>query len=626
MKNLLLSAALLSISTMSFAQLYVTPNGATDSYMYVNDEVLFVTDDIELDANNAGTTEASIYLRGTSQLIQGNNVANSGDGFISVYQNTPDDDAWDYTFWASPIGDQDLANSGNQNFGIMRVYDPVTTTDSNQTAITFAVNGIQSPMTISRRWLYRRPAGSGWIPIYTGTNVPTGMGFTMKGLGTTNHVQTYDFRGRPNNGDIVVNIATAGPALSGNPYPSALDLNRLFYDTDASDPDGTNAPNGGGNNEISEFRFWDENRSINSHLYSQNQGGYGVWVPMGSNPNTVNAGMYTVAPFLHYTGGGTATGGQTGSGASYERRYAPIGQGFNIVADADGPITYKNQYRVWVTEGATSEFRTPDGGGLGLSTGTGATLPAPEPQAEDTRIPHLRIHTYFERTHFRDMVLAFSDDATDKYDRGFDAKHPMDAGNAEVYFPVEDGSSATAPYVIQTVPFARDKQVPITFELDEETKFQLKAVDVVNFNVDAFLYDNVNFTYQKITDNQSADLRLPAGNYSDRFYIVFQDRSERSANLNQNEAETRRATVINNVTFFQNNPIAQLEVGNPEGYEIEAALIFDMAGKLVLSQNDLGNSTKLSFPTATFSDGVYLVKLITNENIIIDYKITVYNK
>ena len=89
MKTLLLSLAMLTTTANLFAQLYITPNGAssTDSYIYVDNEVLFVEQDINLVENtNDATTEASIYLRNQAQLVQGTTVsANSGTGYISIF-------------------------------------------------------------------------------------------------------------------------------------------------------------------------------------------------------------------------------------------------------------------------------------------------------------------------------------------------------------------------------------------------------------------------------------------------------------------------------------------------------------------------------------------------------------
>ncbi len=189
MKSLLLSAIVLLMSYSAMAQLYVTPNGttSTDSYVYVSDEILFVEQDVNLVANaNDPTTEASIYLRDEAQLIQGATAsANSGTGFISVYQDS-NSDSYDYNFWASPVGNQALAGSGNVNFGVLNFYDVNTVTDSDQTLVTAGYNGSPSPnLTISRRWLYKRPAGAGYQSIYSNYAVPAGIGFTMKGVGVS---------------------------------------------------------------------------------------------------------------------------------------------------------------------------------------------------------------------------------------------------------------------------------------------------------------------------------------------------------------------------------------------------------------------------------------------------------
>ena len=85
-------------------------------------------------------------------------------------------------------------------------------------------------------------------------------------------------------------------------------------------------------------------------------------------------------------------------------------------------------------------------------------------------------------------------------------------------------------------------------------------------------------------------------------------------------------TVMEKVTFFQNNPAKQLEVLNPEGYSLKSAAVYDMSGKLVINENNLGDDNKYSFYTGNLSDGVYLVKFTTSSNVIIDYKAIVHNK
>jgi hypothetical protein len=624
MKNLLLQTAMLLISAASIAQLYVKPNGATNSYVYVNDEVIFVEQDVNLAVNNGGTTRASIYLRNQAQLVQGiTSSANSGTGFISVFQNTPNDDSYDYSYWCPPVGAQHLGASGNQNFGIYKISDSLSNTHSALTNITVGVNGWTSPLTISTRWLYTRGSGAPFTAIGTTYGVTPGLGFTMKGTETINHNQLYDFRGRPNNGNIDIPVVANRVVLSGNPYPSALDLNRVFWDVD--------------NTEITEFRYWDEDRTIQSHLYLDNKGGYGTYVPGASDPSgTSENGLYTAPTFLHYDGAGNPSGSTGINGNVYDRRFAPIGQGFMIYTSASGTITLKNSHRRYIVEGAanSSIFRKGEPGtsNASMATDPSTGVPVIEP---DNRIPHIRINAFFGESHFRDLVLALSDESTDGFDRGFDGKHPMDATIAEAYFPVAIGQDTNVtPFVIQTVPYSLTKQIPITFTLDEPFDLKVLAVEEINLPTNnAFLWDKTTNIYHAITGGNQANIYLPAGEYAGRFFIVFRNstmnndtgidtESMASGDLGKSEAEVIQASV----DFFQNNRAAQLEVSNPDGYNIKAANIFDMSGKLVISEKNIGNVTNFSFSTANLSDGVYLVKLTTVDNVDIDYKITIHNK
>ncbi|MCB0465140.1 MAG: hypothetical protein KDC78_05610, partial [Aequorivita sp.] len=144
MKNLLLFSTLLLTSVGVFAQLTVKPNGAEDSYVYVSDQILYVTNETNLTRNGtANDQEASIYLRNNGQLIQGGTTSNnSGDGQLSVQQNTPETNAWAYYYWCSPIGNTGPVGSpvaaGNRNFGVKHLYepDPLTSVTAAQQAAT----------------------------------------------------------------------------------------------------------------------------------------------------------------------------------------------------------------------------------------------------------------------------------------------------------------------------------------------------------------------------------------------------------------------------------------------------------------------------------------------------------
>ncbi len=664
MKYLLLSFLIVSsVAAMAQADLFVRPNPTsnTDSYVYVSDVELYVEDNIELKKNiNNTETAGSIYLRNNGQLIQGSETArNSGDGMLSVYQSAEDSDQWTYNYWCYPVGKETGPDGHNTWSGLARVYGIDETSGSPSITSSFQADntsnlngftnpGTTTPVTISTRWIYKHPRGfeaeNDYIRVGASNAVPPGWGFTMKGVGVspnggndpsvnTGAGYTYDFRGRPNTGEIEIpvywsSLKNKGEyTLSGNPYPSALDLNRLWYDPANLDASG--------NSKLGEILYWDEDKTSNSHFYSENAGGYGSWIPMGSEPNgTTNLGMYTRPTFSVWNANGDMVSTQTGpNGAIIERRFAPIGQGFFFVPASDLPVSeqkivIKNAHRRYIPYGDKgSTFRKPtmdtnDNGGDTSFTSqeieddtTGAMF-----FQTDNRVPHFRINAFFDKSHVRDMVLAFSDEATDFYDNGFDATSPMDA-SSEAYFPVGPDYDRK-PYVINTVPFNVKKQIPIAFKLDKQFKFWIETVEEVKMRGQkAYIFDREENTYQEFTNGKSATYNLPAGTYDNRFFIVFKGEKEAAALTKETQERAQQQ-----VDFFQNNQLGVLEVKNPEGYDIKQALVFDISGKLVYQKKNIGTERFFSFPTSNLSDGVYIVKLKTADNIDINYKASVYNK
>ena len=646
MKTLLLLLAMLITSSTVFSQLYVQPNptSTTDSYIYVDDEILFVEQDVNLKKNvNDLTTVASIYLRNEAQLIQGTTSSdNDGDGQISVYQNAPDSDRWTYNYWCSPVGNETIVGSGNKNFGLFRIYDIQGLTDSNVTLRTTGrdgsktedgLNGTAPNLTISSRWMYTHPRGTeaegSYVRMDAGDNATAGEGFLMKGVdsnpvgGAGGTGFEYDFRGRANNGNIDVDVFNTELTLTGNPYPSTLDLNRVFWEP--------------GNSEIDEFHYWDEDKDSNSHYYYQNKGGYGTFAPGAPDPNGYNGssgfvpGVYAPPTYSVWnsSGGSTSTGDP---GVHYERRFAPIGQGFMIKAGSTGIITIKNSHRRYIKEGVgnNSVFGRP---GLGINVDPIDPDPIPDPIDPDpipdpdplpvpidNRLPQLRINTSFGTSHIRQMVLSFSEDCTDGFDRGFDATHPMDAGGGEIYFPIIRNGEQDE-YVIQGIDFRIYKQIPVNFTLNNNYSITVEVIEKINFSQEAYLLDRYNRSYTQITSGYKAEFNLDSGDHTRRFAIVFINNQNRENPDGEITAEEMSA----NVDFFQNNPQTQLEVSNPEGYDIKSATIYDMTGKLVATKNNVGAVANFTISTSNLSDGVYLVKLTTSENIDIDYKTIIRN-
>ena len=618
--NKFLSLLGLFIATSAFAQLTVKQDGSTETYIYVTDQVLYVADDISVTkaAGTTADTKAGIYLRDDAQLIQGasQSTANDGTGFISVYQDS-NSDSYDYNYWASPV-----SNAGSNLFTLAgSVYDATDTLAAR--SVVFQNVGfhngqgrsgldysIDTQLKISPTWLYSfNAATQNWQYIGASSqSLPSGKGFIMKGTnettgGTYNldpNNQYYEFRGRANSGNIEVTLGTTenSMALAGNPYPSAIDLTAFFNDAD--------------NNGVAAIMYWDEDRTVNSHYYVDNKGGYGTWIPGASG-----LGEYVVPTFMNYENGGVATTSTGTYGEDITRRYAPIGQGFmlkrilvdpNTGASTNNVATFKNEHRTFIQEGEQSIFRNPE-----------------------TR-SHTRFHVIFDDySHYRDLLLTYHERSTLGFDRGADAPHPMDAGQKEAYFNIQDDSNGMGQknLAIQSVPFSMEMSIPIAFKLDQQGRVRIKAAEEINVPYYRVLLldtqDNMRYPIMgesnTIGNGLTVQLTLPAGTYEDRFFIVFEDAPEEDPG----HPDTRSA-LADSFDFVQDNRAKQLEVANPEMHKVDEVNIYDMSGKLVYYAYGLGAASRYSFPTYNFADGVYMVRLVTENDGVVSYKMSVINR
>jgi|26BtaG_2_1085354.scaffolds.fasta_scaffold00001_244 hypothetical protein len=653
MKKLIVFTVLVLTSIGVFAQLTVKPTSNNkDSYIYVKDEILFVEGNIHL-VENVETRpgfdkHASINLREGAQLIQGGTTSNNtGDGFLSVQQTVPETNARAYTYWASPVGnpaaDVSYPEFGtNTNFGVNSIYENLVPQGlaAKQVLHTPALDGSLNPLTISTRWLYTHEepgteAEGDYNAMDARNSAKAGFGFTMKGVGgglNQTISQLYEFRGRPNNGDFTipvkgphVRIPNSAPAsadveanmtLSGNPYPSALDLNWLFWEP--------------GNESLAAFYYYDENRNTYSHHYNNKPFGYGVFVPGPEDSGTSEQGYFTNATFYHWNSqGGSTETGQSGT-ISRSHRFAPIGQGIMFVGvnSDERNVTIKNSHRRYIKQGTpNSIFHRPNSeSGDMTSDLSNQDVPSEEERANalaqlDNRTPQTRLHVIFNEELTRDMLLTFSDQSSDGYDRGMDGPHPGGM-KSDAYFPIVMNNESR-PHVIYSTNFSVEKQIPIDFKMDVSGTIRIVISEVIRKPYSKmYLFDQVESTFRELRGGSIAGvtMSLPTGDYYNRFFIVFQKEEA----LPYPKADLDE--FIANIGLFQNNPIQRLQVLNPEGYNIKSVNVFDMSGKLVISEKNLGDNTSYSFYTGHLSDGVYLVKLLSQDNMSLDYKAIIMNK
>ncbi|MFB3388295.1 T9SS type A sorting domain-containing protein [Flavobacterium sp. LAR06] len=583
---------LLLSTTKCLAQIYF---GSTAS-MYVKNEILFVKQNINLEANS------NLYLRNNGQLIQGTTLSstNIGQGKLSVYQEGTSDN-FEYNYWCSPVGNATASIVGNESFGITMLNQPTTSTLSNPATIVSNYNGTANPLAISSVWIYKLINAnnySQWVFVGNASTLAAGEGFSMKGTSGTDSTnpegtgivnnpgsaQRYDFRGKPNDGNITINLGANNSTLTGNPYPSALHLNAFLLDSD-------NVAAGG------IAYFWEQDKTVNSHYLAAYRGGYGSYSPMSLGVD----GVYVPATFNSYNQDGTLNTTGLSSSLSIPRRYAPIGQGFVVFANANGTATFKNAHRVFTKEGVgVSQFEKQ----------TKDTANKTDNNDEAVIFQYFKLNTIIDNKFTRQLALAFLPEATDGVDIGIDALNMDTSPPNDVAFRIENGS-----YVIQGVNFDQAKKIPLTVKATTSATFKFYIPEVINFDTSQsiYLYDALDQSYHDIK-NEGYQVTVAPGIYSDRFKITFTSETLGVVELNEKQ-----------FIIFQDNNNNALKASNPNNIAIKTFKIYDILGKVVLSKKDLGADSNFSFSTNGLSQGIYIVEFLTTDNEKLTQKVVISN-
>ena len=564
------------------AQLYISPSITGDSYIYLSDRFLYVEDDISLKKNNSPDTEASIYLRKESQLLQGEKIINknSGNGWISVFQEGTSN-AFDYNYWALPVTDNISANQ----FGAV-IFQPKTQTRSKAALITNELEGNANPLKISSRWIYKYSGSeyTDWQHVGVNFDVAPGEGFTMKGVNGSDHMiingvennpgnkQRYDFRGLPNDGEIKVPIKNEKSVLVGNPYPSALHLQSFLFENPAS---------------TGIAYFWDSRDNGDSHYLKDYEGGYGSYSP--------GANAYAPAVFKTYNGGGEETGNSGANGAPIAREYSPIGQAFMLTGKSDGYIHFKNSQRRFQKENSlTSEFKN----------------------QQKSEIPLLKLNVAFNDLYTRPLLLAFREDSSKEEDWAMDAK---------IYGVLENDAGwniAEAFYNIQVRPFRKNDKIPLFINLIESSKLTFSLDDLRDFeDENIFLFDAELETYNQLNLNEFS-IDLEKGNYSKRFFISFMQ--EKEDIILPETTEDELDFLFPDALIVQNNLKAQLEIEMVQS-DLKQILLYDLNGQMIYNKTIAIGSTKHNLPTSGLQDAIYIVKIISSENLEFTSKISIKN-
>ncbi|GAA3612957.1 LamG-like jellyroll fold domain-containing protein [Flavivirga amylovorans] len=555
--------------------------------------------DLQVNGSNASSTgygltvshylklDGTIDLEGESQLIQttDSDLDTSSSGSLERDQQGTLD-LYTYNYWSSPVGRTNIS-SNNVNYTLPEVLndglDPTAPLTIN--FLTSGYNGTPgtsgtTPIGIADYWIWKyanRPSDNypSWQHVRSTGLLNIGEGFSMKGVadtgGAITQTQNYAFNGKPNNGDITLSLTAGNDYLIGNPYPSAIDADEFILDntSDGLGRAASNIING-------TLYFWDHFAS-GSHILVDYQGGYATYTLMGS---TVAISNDTRINNTNISG--TKTPGQ----------YIPIGQGFFVVADTGGTITFKNSQRTFVTEvTASSSF---------LKTGDTKKKRSQTQKTEVNGRQKIKLMFDSPEGYHRQLLVGVDNNASNGFDIGYDA--PLLKDNKEdMFWTFSDGE-----YVIQAVNnFDLEQKLPLGVKINKEgiTTIKIDYLENINNDLDIYLNDKELNVYHNLRAS-NYKVYLTAETHLDRFEIVFNDASTA---LDTDDIEDIKFHV-----YFSNEK-ESIVIHNPTLKNIQSIEMLNMLGQTLLQLEPNTNNDYLEYKVTEMKTGSYILKIETEK-------------
>ena len=569
---------------------------------------LFIDTDKTLSVSGDNSISNSWYLQldGTldladdSQLVQGINsdlvtgangkILRRQEGNLNYYR---------YNYWSSPVGAPGITNNTNTDFSLNMLKDGLGN------PIVFTPNAEQHG-EVSSLWLYKYQNGRSyddWVKLTTSSTIEPGVGYSQKGTNPGTGEKQYIFEGKPNNGTITLladdidddaipaNESLDGyytSTLIGNPYPSAIDA-RIFINDNLA---GTPAIKG-------TILLW-EQWAGDSHYLTEYQGGYGY----------IN--LSTTERAYQYPGIGIA-GEQ---GVKRPTFFIPVGQGFFVEVIADNDlIEFNNGQRVFVKESdvlpdqENGSYET-NGSSFFRSTNTNSSNKT-EATEELNPLQLIRMEFKTSQGASRRFVLGFGEQATDGLDYGLDGGMIIDK-------PEDDMGSLLdgQQYVIQAMtPITADKVVDLTLNASGNYAYSLKVVELRHIadNQDIYLRDNFTNTYFDLKREQAYNFTSDAGEFADRFDIVFQS----AGSLSDDDFNT------NSTLIYVNNTEDKLYIKGLTN-RVKQLSLTNILGQSIKTYHNISKQTlETGISISNLSSGVYVVSVTNHTNQKITKKIII---
>lgn len=470
--------------------------------------VLFKAGHSLIAQNSVTVSGGSLTFEDTASLVQTNNVTNAtgvysggNSGTITYQRTTMPLTRTDYTYWSTPVDGQTLL--------------------------------ALSPNTPSDKVYYFDAAVTNyWVPASTSSVMTPGTGYIVRAPLTFDLVtaQLYNasFIGVPNNGTITTPIVSGRFNLIGNPYPSALDIDKfLISGLNSGVVEGT-------------IYLWTHNTPLTGNQYSSND--------------------YAVYNYLGGTGTSAAPSGSLGGfNNNIPNGKIASGQSFFIKGLANGVATFRNSMRV---AGNNNQFF----------------------RSSSTNFPVVRNNSRIwldisnSQGAFKQILVGYSREATLGLDRGYDGEF-YNFGSSVSFYSLSDAT--TLAIQGRPLPFDDSDEVSLGFAVTTAGTYTIKLsnFDGLFVNQRVYLKDVLLNTIIDLKQG-SYTFKTDSGTFNNRFVVVYK---KPSSNFDDADKQIRE----DNIVLFR--PDHQLHVDGGTT-TMEKIRVLDLNGRVLLEKENINSN------------------------------------
>ena len=473
-----------------------------------------------------------------NQVSDASTYSGSGDAIVRRVANLK---RTDYNYWSSPVVGQNLHGFSNGTpVRYFTKYDEVTD--------YFSFDGLDQNSVFEQ-----------------------GIGYSIRGKSTYSLTvpssETFEFKGKPNNGDIIITLKRSpgvdkGYNLIGNPYPSNIALKYLF--------------NGRGNRNsiFNKQWFW---TNLNEVKFQQGSN------YSGNNYATYVSGVGGVGP--------TYVSGNIEEISLRPQEFTKVSQGFIVQAKYNNaPLVFSNSMRV---SGVTNSIfynkeRKEEG-------------EEDEEEPEEEIIDRYWLKFINPDNLANNILIAHISEATDNYDEDYDSSL-FSIGNDTFYSTV-----GTNKLQIQAraLPIKDSDVIKLGYKSSKAGNciIALNDKDGVFKNASKAIYlkDNQTETVTNLQNEYYSFANDVVGTENEtRFSLLYENNVLATNNIKAQEVSV----------YKQNNELVAKSNVNISNVEV-----FDVSGRMI--KNAAGNNTKeIRINTDALNKGVYILKITTAKGII----------